>query len=164
MAGDGLLAQPRLGGHACAADGHDGAVRGAAADALRFSDEVRARKGVLRVHGQNPDRVGRGQGVGRHARDVRGARAALARRKGGVWYAAAVGNAAAQTVRFETAFLGTGTWRAEIFRDADDAEAEPTHYVHETETVRAGEAQTFRLAPGGGFVARFTRTTARNGQ
>ena len=90
--------------------------------------------------------------------------AALARRKGDVWYAAAIGNAAAQTVRLDTAFLGAGTWRAEIFRDADDAEAEPTHYVHATETVRAGEARTFRLAPGGGFVARFTRTTARNGQ
>ena len=89
--------------------------------------------------------------------------AALARRKGDVWYVAVIGNAAAQTVRLDTAFLGAGTWTAEIFRDADDAETNPRHYVHETEIVRSGEVRTFRLAPSGGFVARFTRTTARVG-
>ena len=93
-----------------------------------------------------------------------GTYAALARRKGGVWYAAAVGNAAAQTVRFETAFLGAGAWTAEIFRDADDAEADPRRYVHETRAVRAGDALAFPLAPGGGLVVRFTRTERAGSQ
>ena len=83
--------------------------------------------------------------------------AAVARRKGNVWYVAAIGNAAAQTVRFDTAFLGAGTWTAEIFRDADDADVEARRYVREKKDVQAGDALEFRLAPGGGFVARFTR-------
>ena len=73
----------------------------------------------------------------------------------GAWYAAALGNAAAQDVVIDTLFLGSGEWRAEVFRDADDADKEPTRYVHETKTVKAGEKMAFRLAPGGGFAVRF---------
>lgn len=51
-----------------------------------------------------------------------------------------------------------GAWTAEIFRDADDAEADPRRYVHETRAVRVGDALAFPLAPGGGLVVRFTRT------
>ena len=73
----------------------------------------------------------------------------------GVWYAAALGNDAAQDVVIDTSFLGSGEWKAEVFRDADDADKEPTRYVHETKTVKSGEKMTFRLAPGGGFAVRF---------
>ena len=83
--------------------------------------------------------------------------AALARRKGDVWYAAAIGNAQKQDISFETAFLGTGEWTAEIFSDAADAADEPTHYVHGQRTVKAGEKMSFTLAPGGGCIVRFVR-------
>jgi len=47
--------------------------------------------------------------------------------------------------------------KAEIFRDANDADKAPTHYVHETRQVKAGDRLTFHAAPGGGFVIRFVR-------
>lgn len=83
--------------------------------------------------------------------------AAVARRKGNVWYVAAIGNAAEQTVKVPTSFLGEGTWTAEIFRDADDAAVEARHYVHEKMDIRAGDVLEFRLASGGGCIARFMR-------
>ena len=45
----------------------------------------------------------------------------------------------------------------EIFRDADAADAEPSSYVHETKTVKAGDNMSFKMASGGGFVVKFTR-------
>jgi len=84
--------------------------------------------------------------------------AAMARRKGDVWYAAAIGSAHGQPVAIETAFLGQGEWTAEIFCDADDAGVQPTHYVHCQQPMKAGERLSFKLAPGGGFIARFTRS------
>ena len=83
--------------------------------------------------------------------------AALARRTGDVWYAAAIGSAQPQNVAFETTFLGAGEWTAEIFNDAADAATAPTHYVHRQQKVKAGEKMSFTLAPGGGFIIRFTR-------
>ena len=57
----------------------------------------------------------------------------------------------------DTSFLGTGKWEMEIFRDADDADKNATRYVREKKTVKAGERIMVTMAPGGGFVARFTR-------
>ena len=84
--------------------------------------------------------------------------AAVARKaKDGTWYAAGISNRDPRTFAFATDFLQDGEWRAEIFRDADDSADEPTHYVHEAKDLRAGETLSFRMAPGGGFVVRFTR-------
>ena len=83
--------------------------------------------------------------------------AACARRKGGVWYAAAVTSAEARDFTLDTEFLGDGAWTAEIFRDAADADVQPTHYVHETKRVNPGETMSFRMARGGGFVVRFSK-------
>ena len=83
---------------------------------------------------------------------------AIARQaKGGAWYAAALNNAESRDTVIDTAFLGAGTWTMEIFRDAPDADAQPTHYVHETKTVKAGDKVSLHFAPGGGFVAKFTK-------
>ena len=83
--------------------------------------------------------------------------AALARRKGDVWYAAAITNAEARDIPLDTSFLGEGEWKVEIFRDAVDSDVIPSNYVHENRTVKAGEKLTIHLAPGGGFAARFTK-------
>ena len=83
---------------------------------------------------------------------------AIARRKGDVWYAAAIVDATAKEFTLDTKFLGGGAWKMEVFRDADDAATEPTHYVHERDrAVKAGDSVPLRMAPGGGFVARFTK-------
>ena len=84
--------------------------------------------------------------------------AAVARKaKDGAWYAAALNNKDPRDWTLDTAFLGAGEWTAEIFRDAPDADARPTRYVHETKTLKAGDTCAFRLTAGGGFVAKFTK-------
>ena len=84
--------------------------------------------------------------------------AAVARKaKDGSWFAAAISNKDARNFAFKTDFLGTGTWKAEIFRDADDADVAPTKYVHEVKTLKAGEELSLRMASGGGFIVHFTR-------
>ena len=84
--------------------------------------------------------------------------AAVARKaKDGAWYAAALANMDAQPYTLETAFLGEGTWKAEIFRDAPECAVEPMKYVHETKTVKAGDKLDLPMAPGGGFVVKFTK-------
>ncbi len=84
--------------------------------------------------------------------------AAVARKaKDGSWYAAAIANKEARDFAFKTCFLGSGEWKAEIFRDADDAGESPTKYVHETKTVKAGEEMSFHMASGGGFIVKFSK-------
>ena len=77
--------------------------------------------------------------------------------KDGAWYAAGLTNNDRRDVELDTAFLGAGQWKAEIFRDAADADVQPTHYVHETKSVKAGEKMLVRMAPGGGFIVKFSK-------
>ena len=84
--------------------------------------------------------------------------AAVARRaKDGSWYAAVITDSEAREWTLDTAFLGEGEWTAEIFRDAPESGVDACRYVHENLTVKAGEKIPVRMAPGGGFVARFAR-------
>ena len=84
--------------------------------------------------------------------------AAVARRKGNVWHAAAITNREGRDFSFTPTFLGDGNWVVEIFRDADDADVNPTHFVHENgKTVRAEDPMSFHMSPGGGFVVRFSK-------
>ena len=55
-----------------------------------------------------------------------------------------------------TKFLGKGTWRAEAFADAPDADVEPTQWTRREFTVKAGEPIEAKLAPGGGYIVRLT--------
>lgn len=85
--------------------------------------------------------------------------AAVARKaKDGSWYAAALANRKGGDFVLDTSFLGSGDWKAEIFRDAADSDKVPTNYVRERGTaVKAGAKLFFRMAPGGGFIVRFTK-------
>ena len=85
--------------------------------------------------------------------------AAVARKaKDGAWYAAALNNKDPREFVLDTAFLGEGEWKVEAFHDADDAAINPTHYVHVTGAkVKAGDKITYRMAPGGGFVVKFSK-------
>ena len=86
-----------------------------------------------------------------------GSMAAVARRKGDVWYAAGFTNREARDYSLDTSFLGKGRWDAEIFRDALDADKNPEKYQHETRIVKAGDLLVFHMAPGGGFSVRFSK-------
>ena len=84
--------------------------------------------------------------------------AAVARKaKDGSWYAAGITNKEARNFAFRTDFLGSGEWRAEVFRDANDADENPTNYIHEMKTVNAGAELAFYMASGGGFVVKFSK-------
>lgn len=83
--------------------------------------------------------------------------AALARRKGDAWYAAAICGWNKKTIAIDTSFLGSGAWKAEIFADGVNADRDATDYAHKTVTVQAGQKIPVKFAPGGGWTARFTR-------
>lgn len=82
---------------------------------------------------------------------------ALARKAyDGAWYVAAISDASARDIVIDTSFLEAGDWQAEVFRDVPDS-GKATAYVHETVTVKAGESLKIKMAPGGGWVARFSK-------
>ena len=83
--------------------------------------------------------------------------AAARQAKDGSWYAAGLTTVEARDYTLDTAFLGEGTWQAEIFRDGADADKSGTSYVHEKKSVKAGKKLDLRMAPGGGFVVRFSK-------
>ena len=85
-----------------------------------------------------------------------GKTAVLARRKGDAWYIAAIGDWSPHALSLGTKFLGKGTWHAESFSDAPDADVEPTHWTRREFTVKAGESIEAKLAPGGGYIVRLT--------
>ena len=92
--------------------------------------------------------------------------AAVARRKGNVWYSAVLGNSRRHALELDTSFLDDGEWRAELFSDAEDGDAVPMRYCREVRIVKPGERLSVKLASGGGFAARFSpvrRSAVRSG-
>ena len=83
--------------------------------------------------------------------------AVAARRKGDVWYVAAIGSWDPQALEIDLSFLGAGEWKAEIFEDGLNADRAPQDYVRRMARVKAGDKLPVRLAPGGGFTARFAK-------
>ena len=81
----------------------------------------------------------------------------VARRKGEVWYVAGITNDKSRIYQLDTSFLGEGDWKMEVFRDSRANRDDPQSYSHETIHVRTGEKMAVHMAPGGGFVARFSR-------
>ena len=83
--------------------------------------------------------------------------AALARRKGDDWWAAAICGWKPRAAVIDTSFLGEGSWTAEIFADGVNADRDAVDYVRVVRDVKAGEKIPASLMPGGGWTARFTR-------
>jgi len=79
----------------------------------------------------------------------------VARRRGGDWFLGAMNNWEARDLEVPLHFLGSGRYTAEIYADAKDAAAEPTHVAVEKSTVRSSTVLKIHLAPGGGYAARF---------
>jgi alpha-glucosidase len=77
--------------------------------------------------------------------------AVFARRKGRMWYLAAVNAAGGRRVTVAPAFLGSGRFTATIARDDPSAAATVTI---DTAAVSSSTPITFELRDGGGFVAR----------
>jgi alpha-glucosidase len=54
-------------------------------------------------------------------------------------------------------FLGSGRWKMQLWRDADDSGVNAEHLTVEEREVSPGDTLTLKLAPAGGAVARFQR-------
>jgi alpha-glucosidase len=63
----------------------------------------------------------------------------------------------AREVPLDLAFLGEGRWRVEAFADGPNADRYAADWRRDTREVAAADPLTIRMAPGGGWVARFTR-------
>ena len=83
--------------------------------------------------------------------------AAIARRKGDVWYVSAIGSWEPQTLELALPFLGEGEWKAEIFEDGVNADRDATDYVRREAKLNAGCKLAVKLASGGGFTARLSK-------
>ena len=80
--------------------------------------------------------------------------AAVARRKGDVWYVSAIASWDGAEIEIDTSFLGAGEWEAEIFSDGPNAGNAPSDYRHAVRAVARGEKLKAVMAPGGGWTAR----------
>lgn len=77
----------------------------------------------------------------------------MARRKGGVWYVAAMTDWTARDLTIDLSFLGDGNYEADIFADGVNAEKEATDYLHQKQAVKASDKLDVHLASGGGWAA-----------
>lgn len=79
----------------------------------------------------------------------------VARRSGHDWYLGSITNWTARDISVPLDFLGSGTWTAQIYADASDADQVPKHVSIETKTVSQRDTLKLHLAPGGGCAIRF---------
>ena len=87
--------------------------------------------------------------------------AAIARRKGDTWYVGAMTDWEARELEIDLrAFLPAGRYEVEIFRDGPNADRATRDYVRQTQTVTVAAERHIlpvRMAPGGGWTARFRK-------
>jgi len=74
---------------------------------------------------------------------------------GGEIWVGAMTDWTARDVPLDLGFLGPGRWEAEIYGDGPNADRYGADWRRETREVTASERLTLRMAPGGGWVARF---------
>ena len=77
-----------------------------------------------------------------------------ARRKGNIWYLAAMNAWQPKDFSLALDFLDEGVYEVESAADGINAEKNPQDYKLEKRQLTAKDKLTVRLAPGGGFVAR----------
>ncbi|MBR1578566.1 MAG: glycoside hydrolase family 97 protein [Bacteroidales bacterium] len=87
--------------------------------------------------------------------------AAIARCKGDTWYVGAMTDWEARELEIDLrAFLPAGRYEVEIFRDGPNADRAARDYVRQTLTVTVAAERHIlpvRMAPGGGWTARFRK-------
>lgn len=79
----------------------------------------------------------------------------IARRKGTEWYVGTMTDSTARELKIPLAFLGEGSFTAEVW--ADDAPAGPNGVTRKTVDVTAADVLAATLAPAGGHVVRIKR-------
>lgn len=81
----------------------------------------------------------------------------VARQKGSDWYLGAINNWTPHTYDLPLSFLKEGTYVAEIYQDAPDADTNPKHCEMKSVKVTPQNTLKVSLAPGGGMAAHFKR-------
>jgi len=76
----------------------------------------------------------------------------IAREKDGIWYVGSLSNWTARTLELDLSFLGTGNFRAEIFKDGVNADKVAKDYKKEIIDIPANRKIAIKMAPGGGYV------------
>lgn len=80
---------------------------------------------------------------------------AIARRKGNVWYVAAMNNWTARDLTIDLSQFLTTEMNMDSFSDGMNAHREATDYKHVSRKVAPSDKLTVHLAPAGGWTARF---------
>lgn len=81
----------------------------------------------------------------------------MARQKGDTWYAAAMTDWTSREFNLDLSFLEPDSYRVEIFQDGINAGRNGNDYKKVITTVSSSSTMKIKLAPGGGWVARFDR-------
>ena len=81
----------------------------------------------------------------------------MAKRSGDTWYVGGITNWDERDVTIDLSFLGSGSWKAEIYRDGANANRFGTDYKREFKDVKAGDKLDIHMAAGGGFAVILTR-------
>jgi alpha-glucosidase len=80
----------------------------------------------------------------------------VARRRGMDWFVGAMTDWTPRELDVELAFLGGGRWTMVAFADGAEAERAASSYRRTSDEVGKSSKLKVKLAPGGGWVARFT--------
>ena len=81
----------------------------------------------------------------------------MARKKDGIYYGAAMTNWSAREVDINLSFLDDGEYEATIFADGINADRQPIDYKKMVSKARRQQTLRIKLAPGGGWAARFVK-------
>ncbi|HLP75961.1 MAG TPA: glycoside hydrolase family 97 catalytic domain-containing protein, partial [Candidatus Paceibacterota bacterium] len=79
----------------------------------------------------------------------------IARRSGARWFLGALTDQNARDLSVKLDFLGQGSWKAKIWKDAPDSGTAAEHLLTEGRTVNADEVLNLHLAASGGAVVEF---------
>ncbi len=82
---------------------------------------------------------------------------AVARRSGEEWFLGAMTDWSERDLELDLSFLGDGFWEAQVFADGANAHRNAEDYQIESLTVQGQNRLTVHLAPGGGWVGKFTK-------
>lgn len=78
----------------------------------------------------------------------------MARQKDGEWYVGGLTNWEDREVEVDLSFLGSGEYKAEIFKDGINADRVGKDYKYIERTVRGSDKLTINMVGGGGFAVR----------
>jgi alpha-glucosidase len=79
----------------------------------------------------------------------------VARQSGEAWYAGAMSDWTGQQLNLDLSFLGAGEFKADIYSDGINADRFAEDYTFTQKIVSNKDALEIKMAPGGGWAARF---------